>query len=297
MPLKSLRRCVAFAALSMIGSTAGADAIQSYAVTNLGLASSPPYSGELTANFSAPTGDNATVTAQDGTVYAFPRTDNRVTDLSPFLAKLPPLPGRSNERPGDVFQEYRTTDFLNKNGIAAVLVEGGLVRRGLPYYGPELFQKQPDGNFAAISPSWHENGNHTGSTNTFSKIFDLNNKNEMLSIGSTPYDDRLFMLTNINTGINTNLQSILPGWHIDFGHLALDDQGRIVVYGEPPYSSDSPVHDYNDYALLLTPAGLSSAPRATPEPSTFVTLAVAGLCVLARQRWRMQGDRAVSKDR
>jgi PEP-CTERM motif len=98
--------------------------------------------------------------------------------------------------------------------------------------------------------------------------------------GANP-DSRDFFLYNLNTGVRTELASLLPsGWTLGLP-IAIDDQGRILV------SAESAATNWNNTELfLLTPAGLSSSPLATPEPTTFVTLAVAGIGLAVRRRWK-----------
>jgi hypothetical protein len=100
-------------------------------------------------------------------------------------------------------------------------------------------------------------------------------------------DTLVYALTNLNTGISTNLQDLLPNWHLDFGNLALSDTGQILVY------ADNQSTNYQAHALLLTPAGLSSTPIAAPEPSAFVTLAVAGVTLVVRRRWKSSKAAAI----
>ena len=62
--------------------------------------------------------------------------------------------------------------------------------------------------------------------------------------------------------------------------MYLDDQGRILAYGD----SYSDGRSTGTHTLLLTPAGVSSAPIATPEPTALATLAAAAMCLIIRRR-------------
>ncbi len=82
-----LRWCAATVSLAMMASEAGADAIPSYTATDLG---STSLNGPPGVAFSD-TGANGTLTAPSGAVYAFPRTDNLVSNPQSLLAEFPPM--------------------------------------------------------------------------------------------------------------------------------------------------------------------------------------------------------------
>jgi hypothetical protein len=295
-PRLFLRSCAVFFASAMIASTYGASSVPSYTVTDLGVGT-PLISS---------TGADGTLTTSSGTVYAFPRTDNSVAN--PVLSLIPQLPALynpyastpSNGSGGEdlhyYYREYTNGPaFLNQNGVAVdTELDGVSGHINLAGSNVDTYQRQADGSFAPTpfgSGAYSPNNRDTGGI--IATALDLNNRNQLLSEtagfggGSpVPYQYPVFLLANLNTGTVTNLQDLLPaGWHIDYGQMALDDQGRILVYADQPSVYQS-TGVFQEHALLLTPAGLTSNPIPAPEPTTFVMLAVVGIGLAVRRRWK-----------
>jgi hypothetical protein len=287
-PRLFLRSCAVLFASAMIAKTCGASSVPSYTATDLGVG---------TAQLSG-TGADATLTSPDGkTVYSFPMTNNMVADPQSLIAnfpvlldpsKLPPSDGSGPLDPHFRFDNWIGPVFLNTNGFAAATEAYGF--DGSTTVGGssvDILQRQANGTFALTSLA--SGASSPGSLNTGGfRAFavSLNDLNQLLSFGLGANSFQNFdgppvlTLANLNTGIVTPLNSLLPGWHIEGGGEALDDQGRILVY------ASSQATDWQDHAFLLTPAGLSSNPIPAPEPTPFITLAVAGLGLAVRRRWK-----------
>ena len=284
-----------FAALMLVtgaASTAGADAIPSYTVTDLGAGN---------ATLSAATGADATVTASDGkTVYAFPRTDNTVANPQSLLNTLPPI--TSATPPGllvtygnePTYSQWSTNNnlvFLNQKGELLSTnflgVDGQSALSGSIVY---TATRLDGGFFGPLKPLWNSpNGIYGGGT--VASVLDLNNAGQALGLdaGIDPHYNSLLgsrdvFLFDLHSGVRTELASLLPQGLSWPDPIALDDQGRILLRADKP---DVPgVYHSQTELLLLTPAGLSSTPIATPEPSTLATLAVAGLGLAVHRRLR-----------
>ena len=97
---------------------------------------------------------------------------------------------------------------------------------------------------------------------------------ELDPAGLAPYQAVLY---KIGTHSLINLSDyLLPQGYHDLHPLAIDDQGRILLWAAEGFNSA-------EYTLLLTPAGVTSdpIPLATPEPGSLAVMAVAmaGLAV------------------
>ena len=188
--------------------------------------------------------------------------------------------------------------FLNKAGEFAatdlVGVAGHAASSGSSVYtatrqadGSYTQTRQADGSFAPLTPLWSTRDNFY-SGGQVARVLDLNNSGQMLGVDSGMwmyYGGRDFFVYDLHTRIRTELAPLLPpGWIIARPPIAIDDQGRVLLYADKPYvpGSNTPAE-----LLLLTPAGLASGPIATPEPSTLATLAVA-IAGLVYRRHRKQ---------
>lgn len=265
---------------------ARAAAIPSYTATDLGVGS---------ARFSKATGEDATITAPDGrTVYAFPRTDNEVRDPHSLLASFPPFTGapihdpRTHGNPAFAFDQFSPFNvFLNQSGVFVATEEKGVsgyFKNG--YLGTA--SRQADGTFGPVMPVPNSSSPYDG----YTRAVDLNNRGQAIVYSSNdPYGDGNVALFDLKTGQKTDINQIYSGEDPLYlrEHLSintyyspyLDDQGRILAKGDS-FSSDG--RWTGTHTLLLTPAGVSSAPIATPEPTALATLAAAAMCLIIRRR-------------
>jgi hypothetical protein len=292
-----LRWCVASIALTMLTSTARADAISSYTVTDLGPAG--------TGNATTPdytlsnTGASGTLTTRNGTVYAFPRTDNSVANPQSLLDTLPPLTNAPINDPlthGNPNFAYSHFDlngvFLNKEGVfAATDLTGvsGYVSESSSIV--DMATRQANGTFGPLTALWNspnDGSSFQGWSDNSARVLDLNNAGQLLGADNSGHNIdlaspgyRVFFVYDPHSGIKTEIASLLPtGWGNGYP-VALDDQGRILLY------ASTAENDWNNSSLLLlTPAGLSSTPLPAPEPTTLATLAVAGFGLAIRRRWK-----------
>ena len=287
--------------LAMVAPTAGAASIPAYTVTDLGPGSWDTKPQYMLAN----TGTTGTLTAPSGAAYAFVRTDNLVSNPQTILDALPPLTNApvhspaTNGNPNYAFSYFSTNGvFLNNQGEFV-----GTDMVGVDGHSASAMSiidaatRRPDGSFGSLTPvSWTPvNFFNLTPENTIAKVLDLNNAGQILGVdmGKNPSIADFntgpdFFMYDLKTGVRTELASLLPaGWNMD-GYdsqpIALDDQGRILLFASSPVEpgQSNPV----DHLLLLTPAGLSSNPIPAPEPSTLAMLAVAGLGLVARRRWK-----------
>lgn len=299
MPRPPARRPIAALALLMLsGSTAGAAAIPSYTVTDLGV---------TTAQVSVPTGDDATIPASDGRVYAFPRS---IGDLV-----APPEAYRSLKVSPSGDPDYYAFRLLDDTRVVPPTIMGarpqglGLLSSDGVYVGTVLSgieghyksassvvsaaRLQSDGTFSPLYGLWGADHNRENSdTGVIATAIDINKNDKVLGYwdeqGVAKY--KVSLTFDMKTGILSELPSNLNGWLLrgpewsPGGPLALDDQGRLLYFGVKREGDEStdPGH-----TLLLTPAGLASDPIATPEPSTLATLAAA-IAGLAYRRHRKQ---------
>ncbi len=291
-----LRSCAVFFTWAVMATTYGASSVPSYTATDLGPVSYYNVGDEVTLSSS---GANGTFTTQSGQVYAFPRTDNLVANPQSLLDTFPPFTNApigangTNGDPNSVYSHFSTTDgvFLNKTGVFVATDLLGVNGDLNPGSGVgsivDTATRQLNGTFGPLTALWHSPENQS-SGGQVAMALDLNNTGLVLGITeprNQPYGSRDFFLYNLNTGVSTDLASLLPtGWYPDIPKMALDDQGRILLTAIPPLAFSGA--DNPDHLFLLTPAGLSSSPLATPEPTPFVTLAVVGIGLAGRRRWK-----------
>ncbi len=310
----ALRFAAGTLSVAMIAPAAEAASIPAYTVTDLGADRTGPYGipvvtgtgGGASAIFSAPTGADATVTSFDGKdVYAFPRTDNQVASSS-FFANLPTLvnpftsapistlPDAAYGNPNNIYYIYSGPIFLNANGVAVATELSGVYGHiALAGSYVDTFQRQANGTFVAQGSAVQSPNNYS-TGGVIAQALDLNNRDQLLGmtvpvnqLGLQANSYPIFLLTDLHTGAVTNLQDLMPaGWHLDPGQMELDDQGQIVVYADNT-SEWQKSGVYDEHAFLLTPAGLSTNPIPAPEPSTLAILAVGGLGLAARRRWKL----------
>lgn len=265
--------------LATIGASpiAGAAAIPSYTATDLGVG----Y-----AKFSKATGEDATMTAPDGrTVYAFPRTDNEVRDPHSLLASFPPFTGapvndpRTYGNPAFAIDSFSQANvFLNQSGVFVATEEWGVSGHFLQGY-LNTASRQNAGTFGPLKIV--PNSTSPYDFDGYTSVVDLNNRGQLLGISTSGPMDRsgIVKLFDLNTGRATPFGDIYSSRDFTIGSyypMYLDDQGRILAYGDG--------RSTGTHTLLLTPAGVSSAPIATPEPTALATLAAAAMCLIIRRR-------------
>lgn len=296
-------RCSLLLGTLLLGfSTARArgDAMPSYTVTDLG-------PGAL-----SPTKDSSrdwVVSSADGrSSYAFLPVDNSLADPFPLEKTLPPFTdapvgaSMTYGNPAFAYSRLQGPAFLNQNGLFVtthvVGVAGHIQAASSSIY---VAQKQPDGSLGpatsagAAGSQWNytlwTSPNNYSSGGQVATPLALNNLNQILATtaaGPWPLSGNVYSIADLNKGSLIGLQTIVPpGWHIDFAP-ALDDQGRILLYGE------SAATGWQQHTLLLTPGGLSSAPVPVPEPSTLATIAIGVVGLAARRRRARVTNGAVS---
>jgi len=285
MPRPPARRpIVALALLLLSGPTAGGAAIPSYTVTDLGV---EDFKVPL------PAGDDATVTASDGRVYAFPRSiGDLVAPPEAYQTLKPPTPWSHEPYAYSFLDRSPGGGFLSSNGVYVGTVLSGIEGHTRSASSDvSVARLQSDGSFGHLQSLWGTVSNRE-SPGVIATAIDINKNDEVLGFyarQNTP-QEQIFLTYDIKTGILSELPFTLDGWFLGGRSLqggaprVLDDQGRILVFGsrlEGSGTSDP------EHALLLTPAGVSSDPIATPEPSTLATLAVA-IAGLAYRRHRKQ---------
>jgi hypothetical protein len=286
---------------TLSGSMARADAMTGYTLTDLG----SPYLNNHTANAAgyaiSNTGANGTLSAPNGNTYAFQSTNNLVTNsqaitstFQPFITPAIPYYYKHFDNSND------TRAFLNQAGVFVGTAVTGMAGNDDLYASSTVYAatRQANGSFGPLSALWSTGNNLTsslGSPQSYSaypiaNVLSLNNTGQMLGVANIPGD---FALYNLKTGVLTNLASLVPDPSVGIASaIAIDDQGRILIDSYQPNSPNSPKQpdsngsNFHDELYLLTPDGLSSAPLATPEPSTLVTLAVAGIGLMVRRRWK-----------
>lgn len=284
---KIIRSFTVLSLLSWIGATAGASAIPSYTVTDLGAVWDDKLHELTDIKLSAPTGADATLTASDGrTVYAFPRSDNSVAHPQTIYDKLPPYANgeldylHKTVYPLYVYSVFTGDAMLNRNGVfAAVDTYGESGASGVSMSEVFTTQRRADGSFGPLIGQFGTTNNVYSHSGQVATILDLNNRDQILGISAPPNSypgARTFVLDDLKSGQITDISQLMPGWTIEYRKMALDDQGRILAYGS------SAGDGYKVHALLLRPAD----PIATPEPSTLATMAVAvaGLAIRRLRR-------------
>jgi hypothetical protein len=275
--------------LLLAGSTGGAAAIPSYTITDLGVGA---------ARVSPPTGADATLTSPDGgTTYAFPRTDNQVSNPEPLLDSFPPFTNApvwntlTYGNPKNAYSYFNNDGvFLNKEGVFAATdlygVSSHFAGAGSTVYSAT---RRADGTFGPLVPLWGSPNNRYEGLGPIARVLDMNNAHQLLGVTANVDfpTNGAYLLHDLTTGRSTDLQSLLGDWHLDYATL-LDDRGRILVTADlPPDYRNQNARVFEQHALLLTPAGLTSDPIPTPEPSALATMAVAALGV-AYRRYRQR---------
>jgi hypothetical protein len=182
----------------------------------------------------------------------------------------------------------------NQNGYAAVSYVA-YSRYSPEHYSPNYiysFKTQPDGSFGPPEILYKQSNDYANFGGEASLI-DINKNNAVLArvdnpIGSSSRTVSL-LLGDLNSGgfafLPTSIPSALSatssafsGMNLDYAK-ALDDQGRVLFAGDRQVGGQTELD-----TILLTPAGLSSSPIPTPEPTTLITLGVLSLGLLIRGR-------------
>ncbi len=273
-------------------STARADAIPpSYTITDLG--SGIAFTNNPIAN--------GVVTALNGqTSYAFPQTFTGTTIATPAnFPLLDPVPTGSNGT-GYSSVPYIT---LYPNGIAIATDQVGFnanLNGSQSWQGADIYyvHRNPDG-------SWGQPVELISATKNYgAPLGYVSNVSAVLSQSGNVLESTLMVsgtgvgnsaaVYNINTQTLTNL-STLPAL-VDNGYsnirgLAIDDDGRILVWANHQPSNKSTVE--TEDLVLLTPSGVSSnpLPAAAPEPGAWMVMALA-MAGLAAHRVRERRHRS-----
>ena len=246
----------------------------SYAVTDLGVVPSySPLGVHLYGDGGSPLAPGGqTVTASDGSVYAFPRTSTTIPGSG--LDKLAPvLPQLSAPYAYSVVDPLAAAP-MNANGLVLGAARSGIDGHDA-YTTTGIFavQRQADGSLGTPRVLWTSQN-----LSNPARAVDINVRNEVLGqwadVGGNSW--RHWLVADAITGEVKNLPIEFGGWYIETMN-ALDDRGRILAF------SQSFGHD-GQHALLLTPEGVSSDPIATPEPSALMALGVAGSAWVVRRR-------------
>jgi hypothetical protein len=184
--------------------------------------------------------------------------------------------------------------IMNASGIVAAIDAAGVSghdRGGdVAYY----VQRNPDGSWG--SPVWMWGGSQavTGGYIGGASLTGINPLNQVLgsmqpvSFHNAPTQAVLY---DISTHSLINLSDYLApqGYH-DIHPLALDDQGRILLWAAKGWSAED--------TLLLTPDGVSSdpIPLATPEPGSLAVMALAMAAFVARRVRKTRRERQARRD-
>ena len=166
----------------LVASAEGANAspLPSYNVIDLGAG---------TASLQTNSNGLSVVIGPDGTVYPFPRTDNRPADVEPILASFPPFtnaPIYASMTYGNPQNAYSYwgggNDLLNKNGVFVGTDVYGVAGHSQGS-GSEVMtaQRQPDGSFGSLSSLWGS-PNNLYSGGQIATALDLNNQNQILGV-------------------------------------------------------------------------------------------------------------------
>ncbi|AGA31385.1 PEP-CTERM sorting domain-containing protein [Singulisphaera acidiphila] len=275
--------CIALTLFGVPRSSARADIIPGYTVTDLGTG---------TAQVSTDADGNGIVIAPDGQrTYTFPNTNNHLANLQSVLPLVPPLNNAPIYNPmtyGDPNNAYSRTEdgFLNQNGLFVGRniygVAGHAAGAGSVVFAS---QRQSDGSFGSLNILWGSPNNYSTSGQIAEAKF-LNNQDQVLGMGGVPYGPnsyyaKNFYLFDMKSNTRTDLKELLPSWQLD-SELGLDDQGRILLFAHQwDQQSGAQYH-----SLLLTPSNLLlSDPVTVPEPTSLATLMLGmGYLVFRRSR-------------
>ncbi len=279
---------------------ARADGISGYALTDLGPETRTTNTGPVNAYTISNTGAGGTLSIVGGNTYAFQSTNNLVSNPGSLLNSFPPFanaPMTVSQTQGNSNWAYSKlilpNVFLNQSGLLVATDVSGVNGQSQPTASTVYAStRQANGTFSALTPLWSTADNQS-SGGLIAHVVSLNNSGQMLGVSTLSPTSGTnapnYILYDIKTGVTTSLQSLLPLKLTVSVPIAIDDQGRILldtqVQNTPnqPGNNGSGVHDE---LVLLTPASLSSAPLAAPEPTTLVTLAVAGVALVVRRRWK-----------
>lgn len=250
-----------------------------YSVTDLGLVTSDLHYGTAPTGYSAiPAGNAQTITAQDGRLYAFPRTSPAATpvDLSSVPAPLPKL----NDPYAFSGVDPSGRVVTNANGMTIGAAQSGIGGHDA-YLTTGVFatQREADGSFGPPRVLWTSKD-----LSNPAQAIAINIENEVLGL-STNSDGaqyRRWLTADAISGAIKTIPIAIDGWYFE-SLDALDDQGRILATSQS-YGRDG------QHALLLTPEGVSSEPLATPEPATLLILGVGAAGFWWRRAVRAAGS-------
>jgi hypothetical protein len=264
--------------LSLASGSARAATIPAYTVTDLGAG---------TAQLATDSAGNGVVISPDGlTSYAFPTTDHALStsQAQAIIATLPPMTNApvwspmTYGNPNYAFSNLLPSNvFLNDKGVLLVTnvygVDGHYSGAGSTVL---TAQRQADGSFGPLTGLWTSPNNGIGmSQGQVAQTLGLNNLGQVLGVTADGSGlGRDFLVHDLTTGQTTNLQDLLPTWHLDQA-IALDNQGRVLL------TADSSATGFTEHSLLLTPL-------AVPEPTALATI-VAGLIGLGLRHPRRHG--------
>jgi len=282
---------VSFLLLAVV-STAQADAIPpTYTVTDLGSGTAFTYN---------PISNGVVTTTNGQTAYAFPQTFTGTTISTPAnFPLLDPVPVGSNGT-GYSNVNYVT---LYPNGVAIAVDRFGFnanLNGSASWQQADIYyaQRNSDGSWgqpvALFSATKNYGAPITYVPNASAVLSQSGNVLEStLQIPSTGIGNSA-SIYNISTHAYTNLSTLpalVNNGYSNIRGLAIDDDGRVLVWAthQSPNQSQSTLD--TDDLVLLTPSGVSSnpLPMTAPEPGAWMvmTLAIAGFAVhRARERRR-----------
>src|SRR5262249_5233843 len=151
-----------------------------------------------------------------------------VNALPPFT-NAPTWASMTYGNPNFAYSYTRGPAFLNQNGLFVSTdvfgVAGHAQASGSHVYA---VWRNTDGSLSTA-------GTLVGSSESdysggqVAQVLDLNNKNQVLGVTSGSFfGDRKFLLVDTVALTVTDLQTLVPDWHIEWGPR-LDDQGRLLV--------------------------------------------------------------------
>ena len=259
--------------------------------------------GAGTPTFSTDGNGNGVLNAPNGQVFAFSQTSNSplsqgMAATIPLLQSAPVNNPLTFGNPANAFA-YVQSAVMNANGLVAVTEASGVAGHieDSSAYAVQLNANGSWGNPLAL---WTGNP-QVGTYSPQMLITGVNNLNQILgSMGlnapSYNQSDAVIYSMTSHTLVNLNnlfLNSASGGIYQSGGDyalnqpIALDNLGRIVLSA----TEFNPTVGLTQTNLLLTPDGLSAAPREVPAPEpgalAIGLLAIAGLaCRRLRERRR-----------
>jgi PEP-CTERM motif-containing protein len=284
-----------FFLLGTVSSTAQADPIAGYTVTNLGsgpitLSTSNggtvpvdfggTFYGYYGGSYSSLTNGAPVVSVSNGqATYAFAFTpDTFLAQNQANMSNFPlgvAAPVNSSDTYGNPAYAYSFVSYalMNSKGmVAAVDIAGvdGHWSRGTAY----TVQQNAGGSWGWPTTLWSATGDGTGDrTSGGTSIVGINNLNQVLGTTGDNNGNPNTVLYDLTTHTLTNFLNLIDAAgnaYIGIKPYAIDDQGRILSQGN---AFPSGVED----TLLLTPVGVSADPLQVPapEPGSLAVMALA----------------------